>query len=436
MTESEFYSLSKSLRYAFYLYHKEAPLFGICKKIITEDCYVIVEPNQQNEWEKYGTVVTLEMIAMYEPISKMSYQPPSYKSFQLPNKKAKKMVIFGAGASCQYSYNMESGDYNPPLTKDIFQLPYTETLKDFPGAHTLASEIKLHTNSLEEYFEKQWKRVSENYDPLLMEKLISCQYYIANLFLSISSICSGSDTSNYYNIVKQAREYADSNGELVIFVNFNYDLLLEEALIADARYNFDTIDSYIDWKQGNLLYFKPHGSCNWGRFIDTKKLNIPGNSEFNRFSFIQFAHYLYDRKMLPYEFSEYFKEEINIISSKIVTNNLLVESSDLYMPQLLIPYKNKDEFVMPEAHLQMLNSVLPHIEEILIIGWKGTESKFQSLIKNHLEGKKIKITAVTGGSEYVKKSFKESLPLMTKQDWKFYKQGFTEYIKKLDPFFT
>jgi hypothetical protein len=101
-------------------------------------------------------------------------------------------------------------------------------------------------------------------------------------------------------------------------------------------------------------------------------------------------------------------------------------SEILYLPQLLLPFKSKDDFIMPPEHEVLLEHFLPTVDEILVLGWKGTEAKFQHLLGKKLGHNPIKITAITKGDETIQQEFSQSLPLAT-CDISF--QTFSEYMK-------
>jgi rRNA pseudouridine-1189 N-methylase Emg1 (Nep1/Mra1 family) len=98
----------------------------------------------------------------------------------------------------------------------------------------------------------------------------------------------------------------------------------------------------------------------------------------------------------------------------------------MYLPQLLVPYKSKDSFVMPEKHELWMNHFLSDIDEIIVIGWKGTEAKFQDLLKRKLEHKKVTITTITHGDDSAREEFKHSIP---NAEYKDAATDFSDYIK-------
>jgi hypothetical protein len=56
--------------------------------------------------------------------------------------------------------------------------------------------------------------------------------------------------------------------------------------------------------------------------------------------------------------------------------------------------KTKDAFLLPESHLELLNSVIENVDEILIIGWKGNENYFNDFLKQKLNEKPVKVLLV------------------------------------------
>jgi hypothetical protein len=64
-------------------------------------------------------------------------------------------------------------------------------------------------------------------------------------------------------------------------------------------------------------------------------------------------------------------------------------------PQLLIPIKSKDEFVMPKEHLELMNKYLAQCTDMLIIGWKGQEASFLKTLQEQCGTKEINATFVT-----------------------------------------
>ncbi|MBK8088089.1 MAG: hypothetical protein IPK31_09135 [Chitinophagaceae bacterium] len=93
-----------------------------------------------------------------------------------------------------------------------------------------------------------------------------------------------------------------------------------------------------------------------------------------------------------------------------IINKDLRTNQGFYYPMLLIPYKKKDSFIMPELHFTAMQHFMKTVEKIIIIGWKGSEEKFKSLLAKNIGSKKIEIIYVTKNDSSIEQELKESLP--------------------------
>lgn len=445
MTEHDFYSLENNINvlYEFYLYYDEIPLVGHLiqtnpskeeYRVLTNSDLITVR-DKNISYDKLGTSVKLDSItkwSLYDNRNSSQYisNPISYDPAILP----KKMVIFGAGASHDFTYDSKvKAEDKPPLTKDIFDDRYEIILSGYTPARNLSSSIIRHKDGIEDYFQKQWERMENHTDEILYRNLLNTQYYLYHLFRDVSQKNSWRRKSNYYDISKLAREYAESKGECVLFVSFNYDTLIENSLSSACQYVHNTIDDYIDIKTRKILLFKPHGSCNWGRkFIK----GFPSDKEIkqgmNNISLL--ARHIYEKKLNMPALKDMIEDKITIHRyDGMQTGDIY--SDKLFFPHLLLPYKDKDDFAMPSHHTALLKSYLSKIEEILIVGWKGTEAEFQKLLNNFIGHKKLKITVVTNTSEDIRDKYKGVFPKMNEDDWTFHKGGFSKYMDEGNRFF-
>lgn len=402
MTESEFYSLSNSNLYEFTLYYGDNKV-GIL--VNREKNYYVIPPYNIQKFNdgkiplsELGDKVNLENILPNPKVFDITNQTRQATIYPVNrNKKIKKMVIFGAGASFDYTFDFKRTN-RPPLAKDLFSDNYDEIIKKYPGAFNLSSNIAL-SNDIEDYFQKQWERILKTKDEILLSKLINTQYYLHELFQTISKEHNGNRKNNYSVLTKQAHEYSLDTQENILFVNFNYDTLIEEALEKTLHYTFNNLSEYIDTENKNILLFKPHGSCNWVKFF--KQPFIQPNSVItNKLASISdMAKYFYESKFQYTEILKLLADDYSVRNGLperklvgVMDWNKLREFE--YLPQLLIPYKEKDGFAMPDFHTDHLNIFMEGIEDIMIIGWKGTEIKFQELLANKLKGRRLNISII------------------------------------------
>jgi hypothetical protein len=64
-------------------------------------------------------------------------------------------------------------------------------------------------------------------------------------------------------------------------------------------------------------------------------------------------------------------------------------------PAIAIPVEKKTQFVCPPSMLDQLVKLLPLVDKILSIGWRGTEEHFLQLLRTHLR-QGVKLYTVAG----------------------------------------
>ncbi len=430
MTHEQFLHLSLQYPYEFRFYYGDVQYGILMEDFTTKKIYLIpvqriseVNSNRSIITE-IGTPVNITTIKSWMPLTNagMHKKPRSYPLQNPP--KIRKLIILGAGAS--YDCGVTDDALRPPVANELFQDKFINPFSlHYQGAFQLCSDLA-HTGDIEAYFQRKWQRVVDHYDPNLLSRIINVQFYLHELFMDISHKCRNPRESNYKCLVNLANEHCISTGERVLFVNFNYDLLLEDALKRSLKYHFTGIDDYVDYHNRNLLLVKPHGSCDLIKKLD------PGISEilpphYEMRSVSTLAEFLYQQNRdLDYILGKQ-TGDYELLGRDEILRNTDTPELVTYLPQLLIPYKSKDSFVMPEKHEIWMDYFLNDIDEIIVIGWKGTEAKFQELLKRKLEHKKVTITTITKGEDTVRNEFNKSIPHGV---YKEAENTFSAFIKK------
>lgn len=381
MTEQEFHLLNNSSLYEFSLYYG-IPQYGYIETNYETRKYYIVHP--RNREEKFE--VKLDQIVEYKELPRIS-QPVRGESYESPSglNRSKKAIILGAGASFDFTYDNNSG--RMPLTRDLFHAEHNSILRKYQGAYDLSSDI-LQYSDIEDYFQKQWAKIMRTYNVPLLRQLISTQYYIHDLFFTLSGKLSNTQKNNYLKLVALAHEYIlETQDALIPIITFNYDTLIEEALSRQLGYYFTSTHDYVNFTNRNIMLFKPHGSCNWARKFKRGQIT-GGPGQLKEIS--QLAAKIYTENRNLHDIYKNIGDEIEVVTGK---KNPAVDEH-LYYPSLLIPYRDKDEFSMPSMHTGILRHMLSSVDELLIIGWKGTEEYFRNMLKHSVGGKAAKITLV------------------------------------------
>lgn len=292
------------------------------------------------------------------------------------------VFIFGAGAShgvltdlTHSNLRVSYQDYQPPLTKDLFHPneKYTNILlhyKELYGAREdIISELKTPSNTLESVMLK-WKKYAEG-NFLRLKQLVQFRFYLRQLLYP----CIGYAPNGglYTALINKVLDIQDSAE--VTFVTFNYDLLIESALSHCGLYNdpFD-LTALTDYIPNTLPLIKLHGSVNWVYKIDACA-NIYGNLG-------KKTSDVFER---IFQISENQEPQVNELSIDNNANALATENTILY-PAIAIPVEQKNAFIAPESHVELLKIRLKNAKNIVCIGWRAQEEAFWNLFSEVRSG--------------------------------------------------
>lgn len=343
------------------------------------------------------------------------------------NKRYKKMFVFGAAAStfCVFGDKKEQfrkSQLNPPTGYEIFDEKYSSFINQYPGAKKSLPIFESKNRNIEECFEDEWGKFKSVYNPEIAIKHINIQFYLQTLFNAISKeVVEKHHRSNLYSLfLSKFQHYIAQNPqERISLVSFNYDTILDNFITQIYGYSFDSIDKYIDWENRNILLYKPHGSCDWGWKLKPK------------YSELNIAEHLYKNNIEPWEIYYKMIDEIdNVIATnswgfekihdkhqrgRFTLNKNLIEcipeqSNNAYIPSLLIPYRDKDEFSFPYDHFNAMSHSIQEAEELYLIGWKGNEELFNKELKTMGHNLK-KIIIVNPQADVVKDNLSKHLDL-------------------------
>lgn len=268
-------------------------------------------------------------------------------------------IIFGAGASYDSDPNRpppDDWDDRPPLANQLFDRRprFNSIAAKYRQFAAIANDVRRKVDSGQqlEGVLAELQQTTSTY-PLVTSQLMAVRYYLRDLIEDTSTQwsreCSGATT--YADFVNQVNAWSHRSGRLVNYITFNYDRLLEDALL-NLNLRFDDLEDYIRPPEiGAPNIIRPHGSVSWYEALDPGR---PSTPHFSAEEVIQKA-----AQLLP-------------------TNNLTIGPPLVgpYAPALAIPVNNKQEYVCPERHVNTMREILRATKFLLIIGWRGTEQHF------------------------------------------------------------
>lgn len=350
---------------------------------------------------------------------KTTFKSLSYNS----NQHFKRMFVFGAAASafCVFGKRGEqfrNSSLNPPTGIELFDEKYDTYCQRYPGVMQSISRFEMSGKDIEACMENEWQQFKASYNPRVANRHINIQYYMRELFQDISVyVKEKQQRNNLYGLFSDIiQKHTNQNPkERIGVVSFNYDTILEKFIEEKFGLGYQKMDDYIDWNRRNALVFKPHGSWNWGwQFNQTRKDKKPLKVT---------AEDLYAQQIEPWQI---YYNLIGDLNSTVASNSWGHETTfnkhrlgrltinknllkvfpngnhENYFPALLLPYRDKDEFVMPYDHYSAMELFFEKMEELYLIGWKGNEALFNRQLGKRARNLKKIIIANPNAKEVIK----------------------------------
>jgi hypothetical protein len=305
------------------------------------------------------------------------------------------LVILGAGASFdslppdirdQLTIR-QLAEYRPPLAKELFDArdSFGVVLDKYPECAALVGELRSRVAggaSIEEELEQLMTRAEKH--PLLHRGLVALRFYLQETLWSCGTTWRefSHGITNYATFFLRLDEWRHQQDEQVCIVNFNYDLLVDDALHATLGVDLSSVEMFV--ADPRYKYLKLHGSSNWGR-----RVHAPGGTYYSKPD--------HARRILIEH-----AETLNI-SEDFVLRDPDQPPSDsapypsILLPAIAIPVTSKYAFECPGSQLKALDRAIQETMNILVVGWRGSERHFLERLTN-LPGMAPKVQIV-GASE-------------------------------------
>ena len=329
------------------------------------------------------------------------------------------LVILGAGASYDSAPDHPpSGRFiadRPPLANDLFAMrpEFQADLDKYPECHPIVHRLRpVQDRAIETELERLQSEGATN--PFRHRQLAAVRYYLRRMLFRCEAIwvtAHARGITNYLALIDWIRQHTET-ALPVCFVTFNYDTLLERCL-HEIDVKFDQIDDYV--ANPNVRVVKLHGSVNWVHEIETPILATATRAEDKIVA--EVVHRAPDLQIRP----EY---------TRVDGLPVFVDPSGRALfPALAIPVVSKQRFECPDAHVDTLREFLPRVRKILIVGWRGTETRFLELLRNHMAHPATTL-AVCGtpqeGAATLQRLVEAGVPIELREAVPY---GFTEFMR-------
>lgn len=334
------------------------------------------------------------------------------------------LIIVGAGASHDYlnQNNLPASfkdnnqaKWRSPLMNSLFDnTRFDDVISRHGSIGSLVSEIsgklsynlanedkKEHKHNFETIL-TDLKNNKANKNASIRSQLVSLVYYLADLFHEISN--SYYHRINNYKLILQQIDH-DFQGK-ACFVSFNYDLILERSIEEHYRISFGKLNDYIS-NTSNVKVIKLHGSCNWRYnpiIVKGSKEEFPTSESY----LINHPEIAFDENVLGDIYPTFSTaEEAHVFN---VSFNENLHGFTAWLPALALPLQDKNNFVCPKSHIDILESCLKEISKVLIIGWGAADPFLLEELNKHISADvPIAIACGSNSKEYVMPNLGEKL---------------------------
>ena len=333
-----------------------------------------------------------------------------------------KIFIFGAGAS-KGSQEGYSPNVLAPLVDEIFN----ETYQDFANQvgvekgeiEGFRNDFILSGKGLEEWLTDLWERYTKSAAEITQRRYQAIfgrtTFYIWWLMQKVSQ------TYNHQNGYKLFLDKLSEEGEDYGFINFNYDTLLDRALV-DTGYNLGgTLTSYADAK-----YFKPHGSVNWFLKKRPEDQTISGEEIYDNLARYRLAaNAMYSGSQIPFNLTVLEPSHHDLTRPDIIHSGNF--GNQYAFPFILIPLASKlyDRIeTYKENIVDRATELVSGAKDIYLIGYRANDDLIKDIFAS-VNNAKLHVV----GHEHAQDIQKEVLSWATTlKVGKIYNNGFTDFI--------
>lgn len=335
-----------------------------------------------------------------------------------------KVFIFGAGASKGSQIKTVHDDVRAPLIDELFSLNYLKYAEEVGMRKSqlqyCREEVK-KVNSLEAWLTNRWNNIGSLRQVRTQESerhfFGRVTFYIWKTLLGVSR--SYDEENLYYIFLNKLNQKDEPYG----LINFNYDLLLDQAIKDVYGATFTSLRDYIEFS-----YIKPHGSVNW--FMRKRSDDPPIGAETHMDTKHRFD--LASRHMFrdaPLSIDNIHVVDPTHKDLHITDSIVSALGRDYFYPLVLVPLTTKMYSTITDFHdtiIEKGKEMLGRAEEIYLVGYRAKDDIIKELFMNVKHEVKLNIIS-DNDPESVAESILTWKPGLTKN--LMFSHGFEEFVK-------
>jgi hypothetical protein len=347
------------------------------------------------------------------------------------------MVILGAGASYDsnpYSPARGASQEHPhrmPLAKELFsdRPLFEQVLAQFPECDPIVADLLPRTPDFS--IERELQRLSDEaeQDPKRHQQLAAVRYYLHAMIHECETqwLRVARGRTNQVALMDRLRR-KQAGG--ICLVTFNYDTMIEHAL-RSVDVEIDGLPSYVSNDSYKLI--KLHGSANWAHIIPTGLDLIPeqGQDQVRKWIIRNINSLTVDysqfRIIESYPMAFRDEEQTTMYRGGLYEKR---QSRIGLFPAIAIPVEKKIAFECPAEHIHVLESCLPQVDRLIVVGWRATEIPFLKLLADEIgtRAPQPKCIVVAESPESTRITVAHLQRAGVKAEYSHFVAGFTDFI--------
>jgi hypothetical protein len=266
------------------------------------------------------------------------------------------LVIFGAGAS--FDCGLPLQPLRIPLAADLVAPSFGSIAMDIPASRPIIDRLRYRmTAGRAGSLETELASLSEqaNSSPERRQQLIAFRFYLLEVIRSTAErwLNNAFGFSHYLTFLNYLYDWHRRTGSTIRIATFNYDTLIDAAALdVFTGLTLNALSDYVE--RSDFQLFKLHGSTAWSRLLHSRpNLNSPVLRSVME---LAAAGPLPDGEIIS-RYPPQPGEGVN----------------DIVMPALAVPMAGKTAFECPSEHLERLQTDLPKVTHVLVVGWRAAE---------------------------------------------------------------
>jgi hypothetical protein len=289
------------------------------------------------------------------------------------------LVIFGAGASFDCGPLDHPARPFLPLTADLISREHRTIARRYRGCMPVIDYLEHATRDGSLNLEQALDRFAED-DPLRHMQLVAFRFYLCEMLTQIEGIVYSNAYSQtfYMSLLNSLARWRHSGQERVALLTFNYDTLIERA--AEEVVTGWKLDGpgYVERDDWTLV--KLHGSLGWARVARYERSlpSLGGNAE----RALTVADQIGDSTLPFIHRSALQGDDYTDAPTDNFGAELPFPTRPVLIPALSIPLEAKTQFECPTEHVSALRTAIPHVDRVLICGWRATDRHAVELLSD------------------------------------------------------